>query len=120
VRYSTKAALLSGLVFPGVGHLYLKRYWRGALLSAGAAAATYFLVSVALTSAMDIAGKIQAGDVPMNEESISAMVSKASQGNEQSTDIATMALLALWIIGIADSYREGRARDRATKPDTKT
>jgi len=120
MRYSIKAALLSGLVFPGVGHLYLRRWWRGVLLAAGAAAVSYFLVSVAVNSAMDIAGKIEGGNVPLNAEEISALVSKASQANERSTDIATMILLALWAIGIVDSYREGRARDKAKKLDTKS
>ena len=120
VKYSIKAALLSGLVFPGVGHLYLRRWLRGVVLAAGAFAASYFLVSVAVNSAVDIAGKIQAGDVPPNAEAISALVSKASKSNERSTDIATMILLALWAIGIVDSYREGRARDRAKKLDTKS
>ena len=119
VKYSTKAALLSGLVFPGLGHLYLRRYWRGVLLAAGAAAVCYFLVSIAVSSAVDIAGKIEGGDVPLNAEAISAMVSKASQRNERSTDIATVVLLALWAIGIVDSYREGRARDRAKERDAK-
>ncbi|HEY6239665.1 MAG TPA: DUF6677 family protein, partial [Burkholderiales bacterium] len=78
MRYSIKAALLSGLVFPGVGHLYLKRYWRGVLLAAGAAALSYFIVSVAVNSALDIAGKIQGGDVPLNVESVSKLVSRSS------------------------------------------
>jgi TM2 domain-containing membrane protein YozV len=120
VKYSIKAALLSGLVFPGVGHLYMGRYLRGVLLAAGAAALSYFIISVALNSAIDIAGKIQGGDVPLNVESISQMVSKASQDNEQSTDIATMILFALWAIGIVDSYREGRARDRSKELNTKS
>jgi hypothetical protein len=42
-------------------------------------------------------------------------VSKDSKGKEDSTDIATMALFALWLIGIVDSYREGRARERRTR-----
>jgi len=29
-------------------------------------------------------------------------------------------LIALWIIGIVDSYREGRAKDRSKKPDAKS
>jgi hypothetical protein len=119
VGYSIKAALLSGLVFPGVGHLYLRRYLRGVLLAAGAAALFYFMISVAVDSASDIAGRIQSGDVPLNVESISELVAKESQGNE-STDLAGMALFALWIIGIADSYREGRARDKSKEPDTKS
>jgi hypothetical protein len=120
VRYSIKAALLSGLVFPGVGHLYLKRYLRGVLLAAGAAALSYFIVSVAVNSAFDIAGKIQNGDVPLNVESISELVSRDSQGSENSTDIATMALFALWVIGIVDSYRQGRARDKSKELNTKS
>ena len=81
---------------------------------------SYFLVSVAVNSAVDIAGKIEGGDVPLNVESISAMVSKASQSNERSTDIATTILLALWAIGIVDSYREGRAKDKAKELDSKS
>ena len=119
MRYSIKAALLSGLVFPGVGHLYLRRYLRGILLAAGAAALSYFLVSVAMNSAFDIAGKIQSGNVPLNAEAVSALVSKAAQANENSTDIATAALLVLWIVGIVDSYREGRVREKSKEPGTK-
>ena len=81
---------------------------------------SYFLVSVAVNSAMEIAGKIEGGNVPLNAEEISALVSKASQANERSTDIASMILLALWVIGIVDSYREGRARDKAKELDTKS
>jgi len=90
------------------------------LLAAGAAALSYFIVSVAVDSAFDIAGKIQSGDVPLNAESISGLVSKASQANENSTDIATWALFALWVFGIVDSYREGRARDKSEESKTKS
>jgi len=30
---STKAALLSGLIFPGIGHIVLKQYVRGSILA---------------------------------------------------------------------------------------
>jgi hypothetical protein len=56
----------------------------------------------------------------LNAESISELVSKASQSDEQSTDIATMILFALWVIGIVDSYREGRAREKSKKLDAKS
>jgi hypothetical protein len=86
---------------------------RGVLLAAGAAVLSYFIISVALNSAFDIAGKIQSGAVPLNVESISELVSKDSQGSGNSTNIAKMALFALWVIGIVDSYREGRAREKS-------
>ena len=81
---------------------------------------SYFIISVAVDSAFDIVGRIQSGDVPLNAESVSELVSKESQDNERSTDIATMALVALWVIGIVDSYREGRARERSKDLNTKS
>jgi hypothetical protein len=120
MRYATKAALLSGLVFPGLGHLYLRCFLRGALLAAGAAAALYFIVSVAVSSAMDIEGKIESGQVQPDVASVSQAVSKATRDAERSTDIATTILIVLWAVGIVDSYREGRARDRTKKVDAKS
>jgi len=115
MRRSTKAALLSGLVFPGMGHLYLRQYVRGALFAGVAGVLLYFITSVAMSVAVDVMEKIQSGDVPLNVESISELVSKQSQGNEESTNIATMAMIALWVIGIADSYREGRAQEQGQR-----
>ena len=112
MKQSTKAVLFSGLVFPGMGHLYLKQYVRGVLFAGAAGVLLYFIVSVAISTAFDVMGKIQSGDVPLNVESISELVAKQSHGNEESTNIATMALIALWVIGIADSYRIGRAREQ--------
>jgi hypothetical protein len=113
VRQSTKAALLSGLVFPGMGHLYLRQYIRGVLFAGASGVLLYFIISVAMSTAFDVMGKIQSGNVPLNVESISELVVKQSHGNEESTNTATMALIALWVMGIADSYRVGRAREQA-------
>jgi hypothetical protein len=119
VKRSTKAALFSGLVFPGMGHLYLKQYVRGVLFAGVAGLLLYFIVSVAMSTAFDVMGKIQSGDVPLNVESISELVAKQSHGNEESTNIATMALIALWVIGIADSYRAGRAQAKEISRNSK-
>lgn len=80
----------------------------------------YFLVSVAVNSAMDIAGKIEGGQVGSDVASISEAVSKGSRGAERSADFASWILIALWAIGIVDSYREGRKRDKSKELDKKT
>lgn len=105
MKRSTKAVFLSGFVFPGIGHLYLKRYVRGILLSGGAAAAIYFIVSSAVNTALEVAEKIQSGGVPLDVAAITNLVSQQSPGSEQSLNIATIVLVALWLIGIVDSYR---------------
>jgi len=108
-----KAALLSGLVFPGLGHFYLRRYLHGMALAVGAAVAIYFLVATAVHTALDIVGKIENGTVPLDVTAITDLVTQQSQGTAQLTSIATIALLAVWLLGIADSYRIGRSQERA-------
>jgi hypothetical protein len=113
MKRSTKAALISGLVFPGLGHFYLRRYLKGILLAFAAALAIYFLVSTTVHTALEVVEKIEGGSVPLDVKAIIDLVSQQSQGTEQLTNIATIALLALWLIGIADSYRVGRGQERA-------
>lgn len=113
MRRSLKAALLSGLVFPGTGHLYLGRHVRGILLVAAAAALLYYIVSVAVDIAYGVVGTIESGETPLDAVSISQMVSSRSQEHEGAMNLASYALLAVWVVGIADSYREGRAQEKA-------
>ena len=113
MKRSTKAVLLSALVFPGVGHLYLKRLVIGVLLSGSAASATYFIVSNAVSKALDIAERIQSEGLPTDVNAIALLVSEQSHGVEGSfLGIATIALTVFWIIGIVDSYRLGRIEEK--------
>ena len=113
MKRSTKAALLSGLIFPGIGHLYLKRYVHGITLCVASASAIYFIVSVAVTTALEVTKKIQSesGGVALDMAAIMDLVSQRSSGDEQSMNIATVALVVCWVIGIVDSYRQGRAQE---------
>ena len=94
MKRSTKAALLSGLIFPGIGHMYLKRYVHGIILSVGAASAIYFIVSVVVTTELEVAEKIQSegGGVALDMVAITDLVSQQSSGAEQPMNIATVAL----------------------------
>ncbi len=112
MKRSTKAALLSGLVFPGVGHLYLKRWVTGILLFGVAAVATYYIGSVVMNTASVIAEKIQSGAVPPDIDTITALVAQQSSGTEQATNLAEIVWLACWVVGIVGSYWQGRAQDK--------
>lgn len=93
-----------------MGHLYLRQYVRGVLFAGVAGVLLYVVVSVAMRTAVEIMGQIQGGNVPLNVESISGLVAKQSHGNDESSNIAALAWVALWVTSIADSYRIGRAR----------
>jgi len=109
MKRSTKAVLLSAFVFPGVGHLYLRQFVIGIVLSGGSAGAVYYVVSSAVSKALEIAETIQSEGVPLDIDAIVSLVSEQSRGAESvSLSIATIALIAFWVIGIVDLYRMGR------------
>jgi hypothetical protein len=109
MRKSTKAALLSGLVFPGIGHLVLKRYLQGAILIIVALAAMWLLVTGAVNRAMDVVDRIESGEVAMDSASIEAAVSSSeNDAGFTAEDASAYVLLIAWLVGIVDCVRLGR------------
>ena len=110
---STKAVLLSALVFPGAGHFFLKKYITSAVLVSAALGSLYYLITKAVERALQITEKIQSGDIRPDVVAIAEMVSKQPTGTEaQLLNIATAAFIICWLIGIIDSYRVGCVRDK--------
>jgi TM2 domain-containing membrane protein YozV len=113
VKKSTKAVLLSAFIFPGVGHIYLKKFMPGVVLVGSSFAAISYLISRIVERAFQISDRIQRGDVQLDIETITEFVSKQSTGADtQLLNIATIALIICWLIGIIDSYRIGCVRDK--------
>lgn len=113
MKKSTKAALLSAFVFPGLGHLFLKKYIAGLILVGVSFSGIYYLASKAVERALEITAKIQSGEVAPDIATITALVEKQSTGAEaQLLSIATVAFVICWLVGIIDSYRVGCTRDK--------
>ena len=112
MKKSVKSALISALVFPGAGHLYLRRYVVGSLLTLISIITLYILVANAIDVALSVADKIESGGVPLDTSNISKLVSQQSQHTERSSNIATLLLCVAWIVGVVDSYRVGLAQER--------
>lgn len=113
MKRSTKAVLLSALVFPGSGHFYLKRWVEGILLSTVAAVALYLITSVVWHTAMEIAGQIQTGATASDPDTISALVEERLLATEGKTNLATLVLGTSWIFGIIGSFWQGRKTEAA-------
>ena len=112
MKKPTKAALLSALVFPGVGHVFLKRYLSAAVLAGAAFVALYVLVSSAVDRALEIVDKIQRGEIQPDIAVITELVSKQPTGADaQIINIAMAVLIIAWLIGVVDSYRVGRLQE---------
>lgn len=116
MKKHTKAVLLSGLVFPGMGHLYLNRFIVGVVLLGVSLTSVYFVMSSVLAKALIISDKIQSGDVPFDVMAITNMVSKQTTGaDEQVLNAAVYTLIICWVIGMVDSFRVGRRDLEANK-----
>lgn len=108
-----KAALISAFVFPGFGHLFLKKHVSCIVLAGIAFASLYMVLSELLESALGIAGEIQAGGGQIDMGAITNFVSKQAPGAEvQGLSVASTVLGMAWFIGIVDAYRVGRQQDK--------
>lgn len=115
MKKNEKAFLFSVLVFPGSGHIVLKRYLTGFVLIIIASIASYFLMYGVINQALEIADKIKSGEIYPDLSAILELVSNQSGSTElQSINIATIILMATWLIGIVDSYRIGWQKNKVT------
>jgi hypothetical protein len=106
---STKGALLSGLVFPGAGQLYLKKYRTASLLIITVLACLSLIVMEAIEQAVNILEEIEASGVAINANNIAEISERAANNADTTTtSIATLLIAACWVAGIIHAYRSGK------------
>jgi hypothetical protein len=116
MKKSIKAALYSALVCPGVGHFAVRCPVRGLLLLLTTLLAAGFIMDNLMQQAFAVLERIQTHGGPPDLQIILDLVS--SVHNNLYSDrlaIAVWIITGCWIIGIADSYREGAILDKALK-----
>jgi hypothetical protein len=112
MKKSSKAALLSGLIFPGIGHLVLKQYLRGSVLMLLALVAFSVIVTRIFQRALTIVDRINSGESPVETAAIAEMVSNSTSGADSLVETTAMiVLVACWLVGIIDSYRLGALQE---------
>ncbi len=113
MKRSSKAAMLSGLIFPGIGHIVLKQYLRGSVLMLFSLLALSVIVTRIYQRALTIVDRINSGDIPVDAGAIADMVSNStSTADNLIENIALLVLAACWLIGIIDSYRLGISQEK--------
>jgi dolichol kinase len=109
MNIAVKAALFSGLLFPGWGQLYLKKYKRGMLIilavSAGIIFICWSLIQVVMNTIK--AAPPQKGSVDINT------VLKLTNDSLRTLDSTSLSLImliiiGLWIYSIFDAYILGK------------
>lgn len=107
-----KGAFLSGVVFPGLGQLVLKRYGRGIALMLTTLASLVVLVVIAVQRAFAILEEIASEGGEMDMGTILRAATQASTSSDSVLFTVVLVFLILcWIVGVVDAYRIGKKMD---------
>jgi hypothetical protein len=116
MKKRSKSALLSGLIFPGIGHIFLREYVRGSILVVASLASLSVIVTSAYQRALLVVDRIASGDVAMETGAIAQAVSNSTYAtNNLVENVAIFLLTACWLGGIIDSYRLGALQEKADR-----
>lgn len=112
MKSSSKAALQSALIFPGVGHFGLDHYFRGSVLMLSSIVAVSLLVKRMVSSALSAFESVHSGEI-IESASIAEMVMITANSTVGFTEKAAgVFLVVCWLVGIIDSYRIGTAQEK--------
>jgi len=115
MEHSIKAALLSGLFFPGTGQIALKHYKRGIALLLTVSVCLFYIVKQAVNQAFSILDQLsQSGTVDMNAITHAATQASGASSN-MLVNIAYLVVIGCWLIGIIDAYAIGKEMDNKIK-----
>lgn len=102
MQRAVSAALLSALVFPGAGHLYLRRPLRGCLFLVPALVALAWITTDVVRQAALLSDQLLAGTLAPDPAAIAARL-QANGGFTLAGSVCAVVLLACWAGSIADS-----------------
>jgi len=112
MNQSLRGALLSGLVFPGLGQVVLKQYRRGIIIILTVLACFLVIIVRAVELALVILEKIDSGNVEIDMNAIRNLIAQTSTSSDTLIfRFVPLLIFVLWIFAIVDSYRIGKKKD---------
>ena len=111
MRQTTRALLLSALVFPGLGQLVLQRRAIGYSLITTAAVAAITIFYYVISSALQVVGRVTSGEVPPDFFVIRKLVTEQQAAADSSAlNVALLVLVIRWLVGIIDALHRSRTQ----------
>ena len=101
----SKALLLTALVLPGAGHLYLKHYLPGISIMGVFVYLLSIIILELYKRTEKISQQIMSGEIPPELGVIIEMVTTQSEQSSQQTSLVGYSLLFIWILSMLDIYR---------------
>jgi TM2 domain-containing membrane protein YozV len=113
MKVSYKAALLSALVFPGTGHFYLKRYWRGLFIMLFVFTGLGYMIRSATVAALSILDDavvtLHSGTDSLQE--LSNIAGSKILTTDPYHDAVFYLIVCFWIFAIIDAYIIGKEKE---------
>jgi len=112
MKSAIKGALLSGLVFPGLGQLVLRQYRRGAVIMLAVLISLSVIVVEIVQQALDILEKIELQGDAIDITAISnAAAQESARSGGVTVNILMIFVVVCWVAGTVDAYRIGKKKD---------
>ena len=112
MKISAKAALLSGLVFPGVGQLYLKLYWRGAIIMFFVLSGLGIIIGIATARALEILERIQSQSGTVDMATISKLaIASSTDHTSFYYRVSFLFIACCWLFSVIDAYMNGKKKE---------
>ena len=109
---SLKGALLSGVIFPGLGQVRFKHYKSGIVLMFTVSASMVVIVLKAVQHAFTILENIELKGGVLDIKTITdAATQAASTSDSLLYNLGLLLIVICWIFGIVDAYRIGKKMD---------
>ena len=102
----TKALLISGLVYPGAGHLFFHHYKTAGFIIVIFSSALYFFMLEIVSKIQPLVDKVKSGQVSLTSASIAKELENQPIALDlQMLSVISYILLLCWLIGMADLFR---------------
>jgi len=108
MKSPVKAALLSGLVFPGLGQIYLKRYVRGLAIIIPVILGLILIIGMAAVSALEGLKKIQTEGGNADMDTVLNLAVTYSGPDAVYSGIIFFFIACCWLFSVIDAYRIGK------------
>ena len=121
MRSSVKGALLSGLVYPGLGQIVQKNYIRGVIMIVVTSWCLYQIFLKMLRQIMGLFEGINGAEIVISTDDIVGLIIELMPDIEgYSYGMLILALAVCWIVSVTDAFLAGKgieAGENQSPPD---
>ena len=103
-----KAALISGLVFPGGGQIFLQRYRRGIILIVPVVVGLVIIMTLAVSTAITLVNQLNLEAGMPDMKTILSMAHESTPSNSPYYRWCLFVIAGCWLYSIIDAYNLGK------------